>query len=772
MIFSSVLFLAVTAGWENVAPYPEVNLPAEAAVWRAPADPEAFDVERLDGAEGTVEFRPEGLRIVKTNDRGTIRVTSRAPVVSAAGRYRVTAHVTTTNAFPLATKAYVRIGPRPRPRRGEMSLQKTLDGRTVGGHQKLAQLVNVPPGFRETVCANVETKKDEPLSTTIFVKGGACETVWTDWRVDPFDALAAAERQAWASARRRDYWPDLVDDDALTQLLAGDVEHTARLTREAEGVQLFVDGKKTPLVLYKCGRTDPNPETFAYGGKAMAEAGLTLQVSNIRFGGTPWRDGPWTANGFDVAAAVEPIRLAMRTATNALFVITVRLDAPREFSDLHPDEVWKDADGKTVYGGVVHVSGTEPKRNTWPWMSIHSPAWRAAVKQNLAAFVAELKRTGLSKRIVGIHFGGYHDAQFATARPDCSPCAKAAFAQSGETDYVRFLKRAAMRLQDELGRDVRAAFGKDIVVFRWCMAAFGRGFTSTYDFGAFAASENVDVIVPQASYHHRTPGHVISTKQPFTTYLRHGKMLCTEFDLRTYAVRPKTDNPIASAGVSRARTPDEWRTINRKLAGEMLARRSGFWYFDMEGGWFERPEIAADIRDVLRVARDLVETPQTPWRPSVAIVIDEEDLLKNQNMEGKLPPQACELDVWLDTFAAAGIPADQYLASDFDADPALAGAYRKVYRLTRAAKCPPLDALVGEVRAAGGYVPSRPGLQVDMNGDFISVHCLVAGAYDFRLPFPATVVNLKSGQPEKVRGDVLPLELTAGETCWFRIQHK
>ena len=764
------LVLAVTAGWENLTPYPEVSLPAEAAVWRASDRAEDFDVERLDGAEGTVEFRPGGLRIVKTNDRGTIRVTSRAPAVpDAKGRYRVTARVATTNTLPLAAKAYVRIG--PRPRRGEIPVQRTLDGRTVGGHQKLSKLVNVPSGLRETVCANVEAKAGEDLATSICVKDGACDVLWTDWRVDSFDALSKAEREAWSSARGRKTWSDLVDDAAFAKMLANDVEHTARMTRDATGARFLVDGRETPLALYKCGRTDPDREAFTYGGKAMADAGLTLQVCNVRFGGTPWKEGAWTAGGFDAAAAVEPIRCAMRTATNALFAITVRLDAPKEFSDAHPDEVWKDPDGRTVYGNVVHVTGTEPQRNSWPWMSIHSPAWRSAVKRNLAAFVAELKRTGLSKRVVGIHFGGYHDAQFATARPDCSPCARAAFAASGEKDYVRFLKLAAMRLQDELGRDVRAAFGKDIVVFRWCMAAFGRGFISTYDFGAFAESENVDVIVPQPSYHHRTPGHAISTKLPFTTFLRHGKMLCNELDLRTYAVRPKNDSPIASAGVSRARTPDEWRTIDRKLTGQMLARRCGFWYFDMDGGWFERPEIAADIRDVLRVARELAEAPRTPWRPSVALVIDEDDFLRNQNMEGRILPQDCEIDVWTDSLVIAGIPADQYLASDFDADPSLAGAYRKVFRLTRSARCPKPDALVREVREAGGYVPSdRIGLQVDMNGDFISVHCLVAGAYAFRLPFPAQVVNLRSGKPESVRNQVLPLELTAGETCWFRLR--
>ena len=351
------LVLAVTAGWENLAPYPEVSLPAEAAVWRASDRAEDFDVERLDGAEGTVEFRPEGLRIVKTNDHGAIRVTSRAPAVpDAKGRYRVTARVATTNTLPLAAKAYVRIG--PRPRRGEIPVQRTLDGRTVGGHQKLSKLVNVPSGLRETVCANVEAKAGEDLATSICVKDGACDVLWTDWRVDSFDTLSKAEREAWSSARGRKTWSDLVDDAAFAQMLAGDVEHTARMTKDATGARFLVDGRETPLALYKCGRTDPDREAFTYGGKAMADAGLTLQVCNVRFGGTPWKEGAWTAGGFDAAAAVEPIRCAMRTATNALFAITVRLDAPKEFSDAHPDEVWKDPDGRTVCGCRTSSGGT------------------------------------------------------------------------------------------------------------------------------------------------------------------------------------------------------------------------------------------------------------------------------------------------------------------------------------------------------------------------------------------------------------------------------
>ena len=75
------------------------------------------------------------------------------------------------------------------------------------------------------------------------------------------------------------------------------------------------------------------------------------------------------------------------------------------------------------------------------------------------------------------------------------------------------------------------------------------------------------------------------------------------------------------------------------------------------------------------------------------------------------------------------------------------------------------------VREAGGYVPVAGGgkLQVDMNGDFVSVVALDNGHYDFRLPFPCRVVNLKTGKPVATSDGILPLDLTAGETRWYSL---
>ena len=64
-------------------------------------------------------------------------------------------------------------------------------------------------------------------------------------------------------------------------------------------------------------------------------------------------------------------------------------------------------------------------------------------------------------------------------------------------------------------------------------------------------------------------------------------------------------------------------------------------------------------------------------------------------------------------------------------------------------------------------------MQVDMNGDFLSVHALRNGSFSFRLPFPCTVRNVKSGREEPLAADgTLPLTVESGQTCWFTLEAK
>lgn len=72
-------------------------------------------------------------------------------------------------------------------------------------------------------------------------------------------------------------------------------------------------------------------------------------------------------------------------------------------------------------------------------------------------------------------------------------------------------------------------------------------------------------------------------------------------------------------------------------------------------------------------------------------------------------------------------------------------------------------------RGAGAFVAAEPGTEVDMNGDFLSLHALTPGRRHIRLPFPARVVNVRAGIEESADPDGFDVEMSAGETCWFRL---
>lgn len=771
--------VALTDGW--TLPPRTIVRPDDAKAWIAAIGKgeEAFAVSRLSGAEGDVVFEGDAIRVVKRNDRGMIRIMSRQPfpVMGNCTRIRASAEVESSVDEPMAAEGYVRIGPMGRWG-GIDRYDYKADGRALSGKQKLDKLISTPVGRPQLKAAHYErTGKGDTnlLHVCIYVSGGPSVSVWRNVRADPVPEVRKANCavRPKRTLSGRNFATNMVDREVFHRGISASAEHCAKVVKDGEFARLTVDGKPVPPILFKGGGVAD--DRVAFCGKRMHEAGIPLLVASVRFGATPRQEGSWTTNGFDAAKAVAQVEKAMRTAPDALYLLTVRLDAPVGYCDGRTNEIWRTDKGEIIYGNSVHVVGTKPDPNpklvSWPWVSYHSRIWRKDVKDVLSAFVAELKRTGLSKRIVGVHIAGYHDAQFATAVPDWSEPARQAFAASGEADYVKFLKRSTMELQDDFAHHVRACFGKDIVVFRWCMSAFGGGFCSSHDIREFADSKEIDVIVPQPSYSYRSPGYAIGVKLPFASLHLNGKLLVHEHDLRTYAVWPADDSAVRDAGLSRAEDIDEWRIVDHKTAGQMIARRTGFWYYDMESGWYDEPEIAADIASIVRIAGWLQARPPTPWHPDAVFVIDEADLLDLQRGTGKNEMAKADINLYVERIAASGVPFDVCMKGDFDRHPEWAARYAYVLHYNRNTPMRSAAELNAEARAAGAYVPLPPNrVQVDMNGDFISVSCLKPGKYDFVLPRACVVVNLKSGLPEAVRGKVLSLELSAGETCWFALK--
>jgi hypothetical protein len=72
---------------------------------------------------------------------------------------------------------------------------------------------------------------------------------------------------------------------------------------------------------------------------------------------------------------------------------------------------------------------------------------------------------------------------------------------------------------------------------------------------------------------------------------------------------------------------------------------------------------------------------------------------------------------------------------------------------------------------SNGYVAAdRSGLQISMNGNFMSIHCIVPGEYTLTLKFTADVINLKTNRAVAVKCRQFKLDAEAGSTYWFEIR--
>lgn len=72
--------------------------------------------------------------------------------------------------------------------------------------------------------------------------------------------------------------------------------------------------------------------------------------------------------------------------------------------------------------------------------------------------------------------------------------------------------------------------------------------------------------------------------------------------------------------------------------------------------------------------------------------------------------------------------------------------------------------------AAGAYTVTRPGLQVNMNGNFLSIHAFSGGRYQLRLPRRANVFEVMSGQTIASGATEFTVDIEPGQSQWFLLK--
>lgn len=801
-----------TVGWENVDCLRSEFAPVK-VVWQAPDD--GYTVTKEDGAEGTVDITNGVISVRKTNDHGRIVVAARPFAAKKGQVLRFYADVTeSSSAVPTAA------GGRLCAWSGERRLDPIdrwgLKWFAAGGDY-MRQIVNMAEPMAYRKYFHLPMAEDGRATVAIVVEGAASVSTWRNLAAEDNDAAQEKWERYFKQMSGIDRSADMCSKDDFRQALAADIDHTAEVVIRDGFATLQIDGKSVPPIAYKssgeCGNVVSGGVIFA--GKPVQDyGGVPLAVMSLRLGdlGLKGCEGPWSKAGFKASELADAVEENMRVGDKMLFVLALNTSAYPEFTiEEHPDEVWIKEDGSVARGNsgsvipdVYNDGGKlDEGDKRWPWVSYASPAWRAAVKRIVGEFFAELRRRGLMKRVVGVHFAGYHDGQFAMPILDYSKCAKDAYADYlkknnlKETDpegtFSYFSSQLGFFALEDFSREAKRLAGKPIIACRWVMSPFNVAF----DMGSFVKSDAVDVIVNQPDYGKRLPGFAQGVRVPAESFHLHRKLQWCEFDLRTYAgLDFWAHSVLAVKGLNTASDLAMWRNIHRKHAGVMNAHRMGWWYYDMADGWYYPREIASDIGEVYAESRALAAKKPDPWCPDVALVIDEVALATYNTPGGpKVSSRATLCNLQWSKSAASGVPFDSYLALDFYAHPELAKKYKAIVWSGFNAPDAKQKALMERVAAwgipsfvvqpggftpaffnrfakeAGAYVACEPGkIQVDVNGDFLSVHCLVPGAYEIRLPFDAKAVNAKDGSV--TTGDRLWVNLSAGETCWFRLSRR
>ena len=898
--------LAVTPGWENVSPTRK-PFPPTPAIWAADwSRPDAFSWELREGARGSVEVTQRGVRISKTNDAGYIVVKGRPFAVSQGQRIRCFADQESVDADVNYSSGVLR----GHGRTENLAMDWRIEAKNFwnGGVQTMRALPCTPPGMPYRKYGDF-TAQDDVFTPAIVVSGRRSTSFWTNWAAEDLDAST----KAWNETKKYtigDHTEDMMEQAAFDRFIAADSVHTAEV-RRIDGVsRLVVDGEiVAPTVYHGYGGLRPVPPYRLYSpfaGNPFDGSAVKLMVKRL----SPYKicnpDGKRT----DFKALADDFERSMRMAPNSLFILSLYCNLPRGYiQKYHPEEAWINEKGEKVCGSDgtsilgYHIKDAKQwARETYVWPSYASRVWREWVKCQLRGILGELKQRGLDKRLVGFHPCGYHDGQFSSLWADHSKCAREEYARMiaepgcVSTNYAFCVKQFPLRAGEEFTREFKRILGRPAVGVMWCESPFMGIRSASLAVTSFCRSDAIDVFVCQPDYRERQPAFPTVSLLPFDSLHLHGKMFWNELDYRTYARTEHRErggsSPISFMSIGSAADIEMWRTMYRKAAGEADAARMGYWLFDIIGDMFNTPEMIADIRQLTAEEALLARHKPSSWRPDVAIVIDETQILD----EGEDPlARLTRADDFIYSYScrlwgSSGVPHQRYFAQDVLENPSLLDGkklvvfsfFRKIDAeratlLKRLAKqgvtlvylsdtgsrggaektgfvpCQALGQATSQevvpetgvtdnvlnlmdlylqreknihmitpwrcwveegpgvkvlaryaadgkpavaercdadcrrvyvaapgslspgllnrlARESGAYVAvDGDGLQIDMNGDFMSVHCLRPGRYTLHLPFVAKVRNLKTRQFERVRGNSFDVELTAGETRRFVI---
>ena len=573
---------------------------------------------------------------------------------------------------------------------------------------------------------------------------------------------------------------------------------------------LFVNGSPLPAAAYMTYLEEYN--NYAQ----FADAGYTLFSVPVLFAGRwisatelfkPFHAGIFDQKGApDFATLDASIARILAACPQALIFPRVNVSMPLWWISENPDA----------------VDGTGVRE------SLFSQKFRETAADMLRAVIDHVNESDYAAHIVGYQLGGgnteewfhfdmnggycqnaeqpfneylekyYPDCGFS-GLPDLTPLGGKGPYHKNE-HLARYLEFANNAVADDicyLASVAKQATGGNVVIgtFYGYSLEVTSPLQGTHALNAVLNCDNIDFICSPNSYIGLRDMNTDWTEMfPADSLRLHRKLCLQECDIRTHLTKPLYERapeydegqnlnaPIWNGLAAKAQTI----SMIRKSFSRQLIKGNGFWWFDMWGGWYDDPDVLAEMAQMRAIAADALNEPDRASVAEVGVFVDESayKYLTDSAMRGTAFNARKPLGY-------LGAPYDLYDVSDF-AD--VYQKYKAVVFLSDTKTAAMTEALAlcrqngvrylstsrlkkdftaRELRAFcqtnGVHIYCRSDDIVYVNQHYIAVHSVTAGEKTLSLNGTYAYRALLGGSGMSGTGDTIRLNMNENETVLFQI---
>lgn len=408
------------------------------------------------------------------------------------------------------------------------------------------------------------------------------------------------------------------------------------------------DGYRSGL-LYK----HHGPSRYA----GYAAAGVHFHVCNagLRMTGAPDRE-------FDFSDTEENILEVLSGDPNGYVVLAVSVNPSKEWSDLHPEDIW------------MRENGEKPWLDRGGHPAYGSPAYRDEVDRGLRALAEFLRSNPVGKVVVGVHFQGGFDGQIYEAIPselDHSPGTRQGFQEwlresyGGDVEALRtawgdpdvtfetarvcsegerstgavfltgtgaarrvrdaqhYWNLAPSRLLRHWAQTLRDSIGRPIFFTTWrpdAIHGHSMNFYAVSD--AISGADGLEATVAVQDYYDWRPlGGPGGINGSWGSYRIRGRAQVCEIDYRTYRSWAGGDWHFEILGATE--TPEGFRAQIRRDVGAAASHGMPAWYHDF-AAWYDAPDLWSTIAESARTMEWASRADSPPPTAELAVFVDED----------------------------------------------------------------------------------------------------------------------------------------------------